>query len=355
MIYEDSFRRTQSYRVLKSQPAESTAPRFPERGLASDATIYPAPLSIATARASDEPVAFLTIDLEFSKASTSFLNALGRTSVMGLKLINVLVAEERAKASKLQQQAQEEQTRKEPTYLPPIFNERSETVIQSLGFTSEELSRYSLPWLDTFTFLGDDGQARQYPIRAGLATRNSIYFVVLFLIRMPRTLYPTPSPSLREMGGSFEPMVHHYSQTTPLSATFDSRQPRLGDAGYNPRQPGPPSAPLHMMTGRSPGLPPSSAYAASPSRPDYPFTPTAYQTPRSEVHPAGRPPQMADYQLLPLPRIRSPPAGGPPQLEPPPPPPYQARGQVPEQAREEERSRIDVGGLLERQDQTKNP
>lgn len=353
MVYDDPLRRTQSYRVLKSQPAESIAPRFPERGLASDANIYPAPLSITTARIPEEPVAYLTIGLEFSRASTSFLNTIGRASVAGLKFLNVLVAEERARASRLQQQAQEEQTRKEPAYLPPIFNDRSETVMQSLGFTADEVSRYPLQWQDAFTFLGDDGQARPIPIRAGLATRNSIYFVVLLLNRMPRPSYPTPSPSIRDMGGSFEPGLGMYSQPTPLSATFDPRQSRLSDAGYDPRQAGPPSGSLHMLTARSPGL--SSAYGVSPSRPDYPITPRTYQTPRTDVHPAGRPPppppQAAEYQLPPLPRIRSPPAGSPSQQfeqphaqqqqqQPPPPPPqaYQTR---------EERSRIGIGGLLE--------
>ncbi|KAH6856554.1 hypothetical protein B0I37DRAFT_334016 [Chaetomium sp. MPI-CAGE-AT-0009] len=360
MVYDDPLRRTQSYRVLKSQPAESIAPRFPERGLASDANIYPAPLSIATARVPEEPVAYLTIGLEFSRASASFLGAIGRASVTGLEITNVLAAEERPRASRLQQQAQEEQTRKDPAYLPPIFNDRSDAVMQSLGFTPEEVSRYPLHWQDTFTFLGDDGQARQIPVRAGLATRNSIYFVVLLLNRASRPSYPTPSPSLRDMGGSFEPGLQHYSQPTPLSATFDPRQSRLSDPGYDSRPPGQAGGPLHLLPARSPGL--SSAYGMSPSRADYPITPRTYQTPRTEVHSAGRPPQPADYQLLPLPRIRSPPMGTPQQPEPPhmqqtqtqpqsqsqppPPPPYQAR---------EERPRIGIGGLLEQPGQTKSP
>jgi hypothetical protein len=357
MVYDDPLRRTQSYRVLKSQPAESIAPRFPERGLASDANIYPAPLSIMTTRVPEEPVAYLTIGLEFSRASSAFLGAIGRASVTGLKFVSVLVAEERARAARLQQQAQDERTRKDPAYLPPIFNERSETVMQSLGFTPEEVSRYPLHWRDTFTFLGDDGQVRPIPIRAGLATRNSIYFVVLLLDRGHRPSYPTPSPSIRDMGASFEPGLQQYSQPTPLSATFDPRQSRLSDPGYDPRQTGPHGGSLHMLTARSPSL--SSAYGVSPNRPDYPITPRSYQVPRVETHQAGRaPPQVADYQLLPpLPRIRSPPAGASSQqqpesprtqLQPLPPPPYQARER-------EDRSRIGIGGLLEQPGTTRSP
>ncbi|KAK4251556.1 hypothetical protein C7999DRAFT_37591 [Corynascus novoguineensis] len=354
MVHDDPLRRSQSYRVLKSQPAESNAPRFPERGLASDANVYPAPLTIATARAPEEPVAYLTVGLEFSRASPSFLAAISRSSIAGLEFTNVLAVEDRPRASRLQQQAQEEQTKKDPAYLPPIFNDRSEAVMQSLGFSPEEVSRYPLYWQDTFTFLGDDGQARSVPVRAGLATRDSIYFVVLLLNRTTPSSYPTPSPSLRDLGGSFEPGLQPYSQRTPLSATFDSRQSRLGDAGHDLRQTGS----LHMLPVRSPSL--SSAYGVSPSRPDYPITPRTYQTPRTEVYPLNRSSQLGEYQLLPLPRIRSPPLGTSQQVEqpqpqqpppslppppPPPPPPYQAR---------EERSRIGIGGLLEQPETTKS-
>ncbi|KAK4235511.1 hypothetical protein C8A03DRAFT_46378 [Achaetomium macrosporum] len=351
MVYDDPLRRTQSYRVLKSQPAESVTPRFPERGLESDANIYPPLLSISTARAPEEPIAFLTISLEFSRASAPFLGAIGRTSVRGFNLADVVVPEERARASRLQQQAQEEQTRQEPAYLPPILNERSEGVMQSLSFTSEEVSRYPLQWSETFSFLGDDGQARRISSRAGLATRDSIYFVVLLLDRSPRPSYPTPSPGLRDMGGSLEPGLQPYSQPTPLSATFDPRQWRLSDPGYDPRQSGPHGAPAHMFSAPSPGFP--SAYSSSPSRPDYPTTPRTYQAPRSEMYPAGRPYQAAEYQHPPLPRIRSPPAATAQQFEPsqrqprrPPPFPYEAR---------EERSRIGIGGLLEQPASTKSP
>jgi hypothetical protein len=308
---------------------------------------------MATPRLPEEPVAYLTVGLEFSKASASFLGAVGRTSVSGLKLANVLVAEEGPRASRLQQQAQDEQNRKDPAYLPPILNDRSEAVMQSLSFTPEEVSRYPLQWVDTFTFLGDDGQARSIPVRAGLASRSSIYFVVLLLSRPSRPSYPTPSPSLRELGGSFEPGLQSYSQPTPLSATFDPRQLRLSDPGlYNdPRQAGPPGASLHMLATRSPSL--SSGYGVSPSRTEYPpATPRMYQTPRTEMHPAGRPPQAAEYQLPPLPRIRSPPAGASqqqlerPHTQPPPPTPSQAR---------EERSRMGIGGLLEQPGPTKSP
>ncbi|KAK4126132.1 hypothetical protein N657DRAFT_679125 [Parathielavia appendiculata] len=351
MVYDDPLRRTQSYRVLKSQPAESSAPRFPERGLASDANVYPAPLSITTTRVPEEPVAYLTVGhLEFSKASASFLSAVGRTSVSGHNLANVLAAEEGPRASRLLQQAQEEQNRKDPAYLPPILNERSETVMQSLGYGPEEVSRYSFQWADTFKFLGDDGQERSIPVRAGLGSRDSVYFVVLLLNRPSRPSYPTPSPGFKDLGSSFEPGHQTYPQPTPFSATFDPRPPRLRDPGYDPRQPGPSSgSSLHMLTARSPSL--SSGYGVSPSRPDHPPTSRTYQAPRTEMHPVGRSPlpQASEYQHPTLPRIRSPPPAGV-SLQPESPRAHlqpQAQPSTPSQARREERSRIGIGGLLE--------
>ncbi|KAK3944905.1 hypothetical protein QBC46DRAFT_251088 [Diplogelasinospora grovesii] len=348
MAYDDTFRRTQSYRVLKSQPAEPIAPRFPERGSTSDANIFPAPPLLITTR-TPEPAAFLTIDLEFLKDSNTFRDAIGRPSLKGLKLIDLLVTGDRDKASSFQQQMHDAQRRRDPTYLPPIFGKQGqEKVMQTLGFSSEELSRYSLEWQDFFTFVMQDGHRTQLPIRMGLAKQDSIYFVVAVLNLPPRSFqYPTPSPNLRDITYSYQPMHQTYSQPTPVSATFDPRQSRLGDnASYGPRQvapqpPQPPSGgPPHMMAGLSPGLPPS--YAASPSRPDYPVGPSTYQIPRShqpQLHPASRPPEAPGYQLPPIRNQQQ--GGGPSQQQ-----------ELPYQTRDD-RSRVDIGGLLDRPDPSK--
>ncbi|KAK4103605.1 hypothetical protein N658DRAFT_281075 [Parathielavia hyrcaniae] len=372
----DAMRRPLSTAFALGPPpslAESSAPRFPERGLASDANVYPAPpLSITTTpRAPEEPVAYLTVGhLEFSKASASFLGAIGRTSVSGLGLANVLAAEEGPRAHQLLQQAQEEQHRKDPAYLPPILNERSEAVMQSLGYGPEEVSRHPLRWLDTFTFLGDDGQARSIPARAGLGSRDSVYFVVLLLNRPSRPPpYPAaPSPGFRDMGPSFDPSRHHQpfypAQPTPLSATFDPRPLRLSETGYDPRQqqPGSGLSPhLLSASARSPGLPSSSGYGIlSPSGgPDYHHhqaTPRTYPAPHTEMAPPPPPPphQTTEYEYQqhpPLPRIRSPPPPLPPPRQPesprthPHPQPSTPFHHAPPR---EERSRMGmgIGGLL---------
>ena len=178
--------------------------------------------------------------------------------------------------------------------------------------------------------------------------KDSIYFIVLVLNPPTRSLqYPTPSPNPRDITYSYQPMQQAYSQPTPVSATFDPRQARLGDSGYGTRQmgqpgPGPPS---QILTGLSPGLP--TSYSASPSRSEYPGPggSSPYQIPRSELHPGpgpgGRPPQTAGYQLPP---IRN------QQLDAPP-----SQQQEPQYQVREERSRVDIGGLLDRSDRPRSP
>ncbi|KAK4448101.1 hypothetical protein QBC34DRAFT_408146 [Podospora aff. communis PSN243] len=320
MAYDDNLRRTQSYRVLKSQPAEPIAPRFSDRALASDANIFPAPLSIpprAPELRISEPAAYLTVDLELGNASSTFLDAVVRPSVKGMRLVDLVAPGDRDRVAGLQRQIQDERQRKDPTYLPPMFGrENAERVMQRLGFGSDELSRYAPDWQDNLNFVGQDGQARQLSFRMALAKVESIYIVLLWLNPMRAFQYPTPSPNPREVTYSYQPGPQHYSQPTPVSATFEPRQPRPGDPGYSARAPGAPP----MGSGLSPGL--QSSYSSSPNRPEYPIGPS-YQMP-------GRPPQ-GSYQLPPIRNQEH---------------TYQAR---------DDRSRVDIGGLLDRSGPSNKP
>ncbi|KAH8912235.1 hypothetical protein BR93DRAFT_68880 [Coniochaeta sp. PMI_546] len=300
--FEDNIRRnqSQSYRVLKSQPPEPTAPRFVERGSAADAVIFPAPLSISTRP--PEPVAFLTMDLEIAKASSTFLDALARSSIKGLKLTDVITPSDIEKVLGHQRQMQEEQQRRDPSYLPPIFGKEAEDrVIQALGFSAEDIARYTLDRHDYLTFTTQEGQQRSYPVRLGFAKQDSIYFVVLTLTLAVRAFQPpTPSPNPRDITYSYQPMPQPYSQPTPVSATFDPRHQRLNDPSYGSRRSSQPGVASQMISGLSPGFP--ASYAASPSRQDYPGQPS-YHVPRSELAPpitTPRPSQMQSYQLPPI-------------------------------------------------------
>ncbi|KAL8296014.1 hypothetical protein RB600_001481 [Gaeumannomyces tritici] len=279
--YNDSLRRSQSYRVLKSQPSDGVASRFLERGSAADVNVYPAPLSIATRP--PEAAAFLTMDFAIAKASATFSEALGRHA-KGMRLAEVVVPGDQERVANLQSMVHDEQSRKEPNYLPPIFGkEEEERVIFGLGFSQEEMSRFNLDRQEYLSFSGPDGQPRLYPVRVGLAKQDSIYFVVLQLALAPRPHgHLTPSPHSRDpwdLPYLYQAAPQLYApQPTPVAATFDPGRPRLGsDASvYGMR----PQGGSQMMPGLSPGLP--SAYAASPSRPEY-SPGSAYQIPRSEL------------------------------------------------------------------------
>src|SRR3569833_1261145 len=347
--YDDPHRRAQSYRVLKSQPADPVAPRFPERGSAADANIFPAPLSIATR--APEPAAFLAMNLEIVRASSTFTDAIGRQSIKGLKLVDLIVPGDRERVFNHQRQLQDEQARKDPHYLPPIFGKQEEErVIQGLGFSPEEMGRYPLDRQDFLVFSPQDGQHRSFPVRLGLAKRESIYFLVVLLSIAVRPLgHPTPSPHARDprdVPYAYQPLQQQqqqqqqqpqqqqqqqqqqqaYSQPTPVSATFDVRRSIGGEStGYGPRGPG-----GQMVAGLSPGMP--ASYAASPSRPDYASGPSSYQDPRSELATATLPPPQPGYQLPPIRSQQQP--GGPHPADPSWP--------------RDDKSRVDIGGLIDR-------
>ncbi|KAI1327510.1 hypothetical protein F5Y16DRAFT_192065 [Xylariaceae sp. FL0255] len=339
--FDDAIRRSHSYRVLKSQPTESVAPRFLSRGSISDANVYPGPLSIATM--TPEPVAFLTIgDLEVVTASSTFIDAtmansqsvLGYRSqpVVGRKLVDMITPPERDRVNALCKSLQSEQAAKEPNYLPPIFGKKEEErVIKAQSFGVESVSRYLLDREEFFTFVAADGQPRPHSVRVGLAKAESIYFVILLLGPAYRSFpHPSPSPRSRDVLYPQQPQV--YSQLTPVSASFEPVRSHMGDnpreAGYMPRQT---DASIHLGSALSPGVSPNiPSYAASAAVLSEPAGSLAQQTPRSE-HSHVRPPQQTELQL--------PPIRGPQQSVP--------SGDRAWQ-REDRSSRVDIGGLIEK-------
>ncbi|CAI0643097.1 unnamed protein product [Colletotrichum noveboracense] len=336
--YDDPIRRSQSYRVLKSQPSEPLAPRYLERASPSDANLYAPPLSAAPG--APEPVVYLTMELDIARVSQTFSDAVGMVSVRGRKLFDIVVPSEREKVQSHQRQMQDERARKDPVYLPPIFGQHEqERVFESLRFEADELSRFQLDRQDFFVFASSDGQPRSFSVRMGLAKRESIYFVVLLLNAAPRFPYPSPSPHARDIPYSYQqqappppPQSQTYAQHTPISATFEPSRPRFGESTLAPRPS--PGQPPHMASGLSPGVSPGMpSYAASPSRPDYAVGPSSYQIPRSELPPTTRPPQPS-FQLPPI-------RAGPHQ--PPQPEPSWQRD-------ERSSGRVDIGGLLEQPD-----
>ncbi|KAI0165489.1 hypothetical protein GGR57DRAFT_123097 [Xylariaceae sp. FL1272] len=341
--FDDPLRRGQPYRALRSQPSDSSAPRFVEHGSVADANVFP-PLSIPTQ--SPEPVALLTIDdLVVVTASSTFIDATMSNSqsvlgyrtqpIVGRKLVDMITPPERDRIVALRQSLLEERKLKEPNYLPPIYlRKEEEKVIRAQLFNAEYVSRYQLDRQEFLTFVAADGQPRPHAVRVGLVKDNSIYFVVLLLSSHSR-LFPHPSPSPRSRDVSYSYQSQSFTQLTPISGSFDTGRPRLSDpareSGFTQWQL---EASAHFRSTLSPGMSPNvPSYSASTSAavvgPEHPGGLT-HQTPRSEIGPT-RPPQQAEYQL--------PPILGPQQSALPAEPSWQ---------RDDRASRVDIGGLIEK-------
>ncbi|CAI4210617.1 unnamed protein product [Parascedosporium putredinis] len=163
-------------RLRDDRDARFEGSRYIERALASDANVYPAPpLSITTRP--PEPVAYLTMEWELVKASATFLELVGLQAPSGRSLFDVVLPVERERIAGYKTALQEDRSRQEPRYLPPIFNKQeSERVIQTLGFGAEDISRVQLERHGLLTFLSTDGQ-RSMPFQFGLTKVESIYVV----------------------------------------------------------------------------------------------------------------------------------------------------------------------------------
>lgn len=315
-----------------------------ERGAMSAANMFPAPLSISTRPS--EPAAFMTMDLELAKVSSTFLDAIGRHSAQGLRITDVLALEDRDRMAALQRQIQSEQARREPNYLPPMYvKQEEERVFQALGFSREELAPYSLDMVETLHFTDQSGQIRSVQARLGLAKYGSIFFIVVVLSPGFRP-FPTPSPQSRDprdMGYSYPAPQIPYGQPTPISATFDHGRGRsASDVAYLPRQ-----SPRQVIPGLSPRI--SSSYAASPSRPEYASGPSFI--PRSELPPSSRP-QPAGYQLPPIRSQQQQQQQYQQQHAQYPPPQQSILHSDQGWPRDDRQQRVDISGLIDRPDQS---
>ncbi|KAI9171118.1 hypothetical protein HJFPF1_00598 [Paramyrothecium foliicola] len=268
-------------------PGEPMTPRFLERASLSDANVYTTPLSIAT-RIPIEAVAYLTLDLEFSKASPTFLDALGNVNIIGRKLADTVVSNEIERAVNIRNQLLSEQKRKEPNYLPPILG-RGDQIIQALGFTADAIARFQLDHQDYLTFAAD-GHPRPHHVRFGLAEEGSFFFVVMVLgIRYP----PTFSPG------------------------YDMERPRL--------DPGPPTQHAPAMVSPGYGVGGGSHYVPSSSR-------LSYSSPHFEASMTTQHPPQPPFHLPPIRNQSS------------------TAAIIPNQAprRTERSSRVDIGGLIDK-------
>ena len=298
--YDSSQNSPQLFRTLRPNSSDPAASPYMDR--VRDHGPYGPPLSIVT-QPPPEPAAYLTLDFEFASASETFVAALG--GLMNRRTLeDAVVPSEREKVASLRDQVLREQKQREPNYLPPIMG-RGDQVLQGMGFSVAEVSRFRLDRQEYLTFTTTDGQPRVYPVRLGLQKEGSFYFVVLVLA-IQRPAYPT-SPQER----SGPPGIYGqpgYQPPPPGSMSHDLSRHRLSEGIMSQRQPQgmPPGAPL-QSPGISPiGPHPPHSYSASSRVSDY-GGPPSYQTPRSEVPSGSHPPGPSRPSSYQLPPIRPPP------------------------------------------------
>ena len=323
--FGDTFQRGSSYRVLKSQSGPMGS-RHLEYGSPMEAGMYggsmaPTPRMLPP----QEPVcAYLTMDMQIAKATQSFGETIGLQSVVARKLQDIVTGVDREKVLRLQRVFEEERREREPNYLPPIYLKYEEDrVIQSVGFSVDEMSQLRPDRQEMFTFQGPDGQQRTFQVRFGMAKKESTYFVVL-LLHIPATPQTYNQPSSSPY--SREPLYGYQTPQQPYPLN-----PNVSPFMANP-QFGDPRA-TEIMTYRTPGplgqnIPPSSnmpPFVQAPTRPDYSQTQNPFQTPRSEMTQA-QPQRQHDLQLPPI------------------------RDQGPSGRRDDRSGRVDIGGLLEKPD-----
>jgi hypothetical protein len=277
--------------------------------------------------------AYLSMEMQIAKATSSFSETIGLQSVFSRKLQDIVSPADREKVARLQRTFEEERREREPNYLPPIYLAKFEEdrFIQSVGFSPEEMSQVRTDRQEMLTFQAPDGQQRTFQLRLGMAKKESTYFIVavLHVPATPQTFqHASSSPYSRETHSrdsqyGYQTAQHGFGQNPNMSSPFAS-QPGFGD----PRG--------DMAAFRTPGplgqsIPPAgmvSHYAPLQARPEYGQGQIPYQTPRSEMQPQA---QRQDH--LQLPPIRD--AG--PVMD-------------PTRRRDDRSGRVDIGGLLEKPD-----
>ncbi|POR35930.1 Uncharacterized protein TPAR_03875, partial [Tolypocladium paradoxum] len=332
--FDDPLQRHQIYRPLEA-PISGTLPlRQFER--ASDARGYGATPLAATR---PEPAAYLTMGMEFSKASPTFLDAIGAVSVTGRRLGDVVVNTEAERIFNIQNHLAGEQKRREPNYLPPILGHGG-PVIQGLGFGAGDVTRFPLNIQEQLTFIGPDGYPRQHLLRMGLGKEGSVYFVVMLLSLQHRYPHPHPSSQTRHPPA---PLYHtspssqpQFAPRTPVSAHFDPVRHQLSEDSLKFRS----HLGLHNHANQAP--PPTNSgtttaapqYEHSTSRNRYPGPPpqSSHEIGRNESSLSVSRTAPPSFQLPPI-RVQSEHR-----------PPLGTQGWQ----RDERWSRVDIGGLIEK-------
>ncbi|PHH87254.1 hypothetical protein CDD83_9120 [Cordyceps sp. RAO-2017] len=292
-----------------------------------------------------EPMAYLTMGMEFAKVSPTFLEAIGAASVTGRTLSDIAANTELERIRSMQNLLQGEQKRREPNYLPPILG-LGGPAFQGMGFGADDLARVPLNIQEHLVFVGPDGYTRQYPLRMGLGKEGSFYFIVMVLGVVPRYPHPPPAgqPRVSSVPSYHGPLgPHDVPGPRPAAiSAFDPVRHRLGAGSPNLRSPlGLPASQASPMA--SPGVAsPAPSYGLAAGRGRY--SGSADQPSKgiacSESLPSFA--SRSGQQRFQLPPIRA-------QSE------HQPSAGAHGWQREERTGRVDIEGLIDRPEEAGRP
>lgn len=242
----------------------------------------------------EEPVVYMRTNMEIVKASASFSEAIGVAGFAGRRIIDMVAPETSETMMELCNALNTEQKRREPTYLPPIFD-KGEEAARALSFAPEMVSRIEFNHSAYATFRAHDGQPRSYPIRIGLVKEGSFFFIAVLLSVQSRLLYQPAAPQPRHAGHTLPRASLMYGTPTPMDAAH--RRFSDGSSALR-REVGLPAQATLQRT--SPTSAYQSVYSPTPHTGDY-TRPSPLQIPRSELGtPLVARPSASQYTLPPI-------------------------------------------------------
>jgi hypothetical protein len=331
-LFEDNYyQRPASFRAPEVPVSASFSARHDERA-SSESNSHHTPL-VATPTA-PEPVAYLTMGLDFVNGSALFWDTAGLPNMIGRNLGDVVLPAELEKVTRIQSHFNGEQKKREPNYLPPILGNGPQS-IQRLGFSVEDFGRFPLNFHDQLMFKSTSGYARRMTIRAGLAKEGSFYFIVLLLHVPPRQQQSSPAPTVP---GAQTALGHKRPSPETAFAPRPPFDPIRNRPSESPHVSSLAPEPARHIGGPASFIDHGSKYAArqyEAARERHPYSGRSYHT---SQHEAARPNIPGLQQGLQLPPIRSQPDRTP-------------LGASATSNRSERSSRVDIGGLIDKPDE----
>ncbi|KAM3456105.1 hypothetical protein MY3296_001974 [Beauveria thailandica] len=286
-----------------SQPSlyhrpSSAAPSVPASAFAPPPRIFSADTTVHGDRhrrlACEAPVVYMRTNMDIVKASSSFREAIGATGVIGRRLMELVAPETSETMIDICNALNAEQKRREPTYLPPIFDKGDEAV-RALSFAPEIVNRIDFKHHAYSTFRAHDGQPRSYPIRLGLLREGSLFFIAALISVQSRPLYQPAATHTRNVARTLPRASPSYG----AHAAIDSDHGRFSDGPLALRR----EAGMGRQAsphGTSPSIAYQSIYSPSPHSAEY-RRPSPLQIPRSEMGtPLLNRPCESQYTLPPI-------------------------------------------------------